>query len=385
MSTHGATIAEAVHNATQTKPFDAALWFVLVEEEDGAIVFDRNAHKLAIPASVRKLFTAAAVADCLGFSTQIETELWLDGDDVVLKGHGDPSFGSDRHGYEPETIAFAPFVRELQRREVLAVGDIVVDVSEYDRATLPYQWKLGNIAYGVAAPVDAIAWSENDIGDHAVASAGHSAGLAFREVLEDSGIAVVGDVRVEIDSRNWQQRVATVASPLVYDLLATVLKPSQNLFAETLHKKMSALGSGPASYEDSLERERLFLTETAGLETTTFRFVDGSGLAPDDLVTPAAIIAILRWMMEPSRRALWWDLLAEPGEEEGTLRRRLQPLAPRLRAKTGTVAGVNALAGVVARPDGRLRYFAVIVNHHLGSSSAASDLIDSIVESASEF
>ena len=91
------------------------------------------------------------------------------------------------------------------------------------------------------------------------------------------------------------------------------------------------------------------------------------------VVLLAAIIAILRWMMEPSRRALWWDLLAEPGEEEGTLRRRLQPLAPRLRAKTGTVAGVNALAGVVARPDGRLRYFAVIVNHHLGSSSAASE------------
>ena len=121
-----------------------------------------------------------------------------------------------------------------------------------------------------------------------------------------------------------------------------------------------------------------------GLGEKTFRFVDGSGLAPDDLVTPAAIVKMLRWMNEPSRRGIYWNLLPRPGEREGTLRSRLVPLADRLRAKTGTVAGVNSLAGIIAGRNGGYRYFAVIVNHHIGSSSAASRLIDDIVLAAAE-
>lgn len=379
-----ATVAEAVHAAAQTAPFDTALWFVLIEEEDGTIVHDRNAHKLAIPASVRKIFSAAAIAECLGPATRLQTELWLDGEDVVIKGGGDPSFGSDRY-YEPEAAAFEPFLRALQQRRVATVRDIIVDVSMFDRATLPYNWKLGNITAGVAAPVDAITWSENAIESHAVASAGHFAGLAFHEVLAENGIAVSGRVRVADEPRSWQERVAVVESPFVYEMLAAVLKPSQNLFAETLYKRMSAWGEEPASYDASFDREKTFLTGTAGLDPATFRFVDASGLAPDDLVTPAAIVRMLRWMNEPSRREIWWNLLAEPGSEEGTLRRRLVLLAPRVRAKTGTVAGVASLAGVIAGRNGAFRYFAVIVNHHLGSSFAAGNLIDSIVEAAADF
>ena len=379
-----ATVAEAVHAAASTRPFDSAIWFVLVEDDDGSVIYERNARKLAIPASVRKIFTATAVAECLPFDQRLETQMWIDGEDVVLLGQGDPSFGSDRFGYEPETVAFEPFVRALRERRISSIRDIVVDVSMFDRVTLPYQWKLGNITSDVAAPVDAIAWSENDIGRHAVASAGHFAGLAFRDVLHANGIAVTGTVRVEIEPRSWQELVASVESPFVYDLLATILKPSHNLFAETLFKAISA-GDGPASYEGARERERLFLTETVGLDATSFRFVDGSGLAPDDLVTPAAVVAMLRWMNHPHRRADWWNLLAAPGAPEGTLRRRLTPLVDRLRGKTGTVAGVNALAGIIAGRNGGYRYFAVFVNHHLGASSAATALIDAIVEAAADF
>lgn len=379
----GASIAETAHTAMNTQPYDAAVWFILVEEENGNVLFEHNAQKLAIPASVRKLFSSATVADCLGLDARMETQLWIDGQDLVLRGGGDPSFGSDRF-HEPEESAFDPFVRALRQRNVTSVRDIIVDVSMFDRVTLPYQWKLGNITSGVAAPIDAVTYSENDIGAHAVASAGHFAGLTFREVLEANQIAVTGRVRVDADGREWQELIATVESPFVYELLATILKPSHNLFAETLLKRVSADGE-PASYEDSLNRERLLLTERAGIDKDTFRFVDASGLAPDDLVTPAAIVKILRWMDDPIRRNVYWSLLAEPGAEEGTLRRRLIELAPRLRAKTGTVAGVASLAGIIRGRDGRTRYFAVIVNHHLGSSSGAAALIDSIVRAASDF
>ena len=120
--------------------------------------------------------------------------------------------------------------------------------------------------------------------------------------------------------------------------------------------------------------------QSIGIGETDFRFVDGSGLAPDDLVTPAAVIKILRWM---DKDPVWWNLLAIPGEQEGTLRRRLLPLADRLRGKTGTVAGVNSLAGIVRGREGGTRYFVIIINHHTGSGSTT--LIDEITTALADF
>lgn len=380
LSARAATIAEAVEVAAATPPFHRALWFVVVEDGSGNVVYERNAQSLAIPASVRKLFSAATVAECLGLGTQLRTELWLDGDDLVIRGDGDPSFGSERYEVSPEA-AFAPFVDALRRRGIDRVRDIVADVSLFDRVTIPYQWKMGNLTSEYAAPIDALAYRENEINDFAVGSPPIFAAHAFREVLRAAGIAVAGTIRVNIEPRPWAERLAAVESPFVFELLVTMLKPSQNLYAEMLYKR-SAAGPEPASYTAAGTLESAFLRTTLGLEEHDFRFVDGSGLAPDDLLTAAAVIRLLRWMDEPQRRGVWWALLAVPGEE-GTLRRRLLPLADRLRAKTGSVAGVNTLAGIVRGREGGTRYFAILINHHTAVTGTLP-LIDSIVEAIAD-
>ena len=133
-------------------------------------------------------------------------------------------------------------------------------------------------------------------------------------------------------------------------MIAYLLKVSQNLYAETLYKRIS-VDAKPASYDVSRDLEARFLTTDVGIDASEFRFVDGCGLSPDDLVTPAAVVKLLRWMNAPERRATWWTVLARPGEE-GTLVHRLLPLADRMRGKTGTVAGVNSLAGIIAGRNG---------------------------------
>jgi D-alanyl-D-alanine carboxypeptidase/D-alanyl-D-alanine-endopeptidase (penicillin-binding protein 4) len=334
-----------------------------------------------IPASVRKLFSSATVQQCLGSDARLATELWLDGNDVVLKGGADPSFGADRYGYD-EWNTFAPFIEAIRRRGIDRVHDVVADVSLFDRVTLPYQWKLGNITSSDAAPIDAITYRENAIGDDAVSSAGFYSALAFRDALQRAGIPADGSVRLQTDVRAWGEKLAQVESPFVEQLLMTVLKNSQNLYAETLYKRLSA-GEKPASYAASREIEAAFLTTEVGIDRTEFRFVDGSGLAPDDLVTPAAIVRLLRWMNAPQRRSLWWLVMAQPGGE-GTLRLRLTTLGDRMRAKTGTVAGVNSLAGIISGSDGRFRYFALGWNHHIATSGATA-LIDAIVQAIADF
>ena len=377
----GETIQEAAERAASTPPFDRALWFVVVEDESGRLLYQRNADTLAIPASVRKLFSASAVADCLGVHTRLATELHRDGDDLIIRGGADPSFGSARYEFTPQTT-FAPFVDAVRARGIRRVRDLIADVSLFDEVTIPYQWKMGNLTGDDAAVVDALAYRENHIEGFAVASPPLFALLAFRDELRAADIAVDGSLRTTREPKAWAEKLTAVDSPFIADLLGTVLRNSQNLYAEMLYKRISA-GEEPASYTRSREME-MELLNAAGITRDEVRFVDGSGLAPDDLVTAAAMVKILRWMNHPSRRGFTWEMLAQPGAD-GTLRRRLLSLADRLRAKTGSVAGVNSLAGFVRGRSGGLRYFAIAVNHHIGRSSDALRLIDAIVEAAANF
>ncbi len=88
--------------------------------------------------------------------------------------------------------------------------------------------------------------------------------------------------------------------------------------------------------------------------------------------------------MRPRAAQIFWSVLATPGEE-GTLRRRLLPLAARLRGKTGSIAGVNALSGIIAGTRGGYRYFSIIINHHTAESSTATRAIDDMVSAIADF
>ncbi|MBK5259632.1 MAG: D-alanyl-D-alanine carboxypeptidase/D-alanyl-D-alanine-endopeptidase [Thermoanaerobaculia bacterium] len=367
------TAEEAILEATTTRPFDKALWFILIEDEHGTVLHELNSDRLAIPASVRKLFSGSAAAQCLGYNRQFTTEFWIDHGDIVMRGDGDPSFGSDRYGH---SAPFAPVLSELKRRRIRSVRDVVADVSLFDRVTIPYQWKVGNLTSDFATPVDAIAYRENEIDNAAVPSPAIFAAQALRDTLREAGIEVTGRIRVEWEPRVGGERIAAVRSPFLQHMLYAVFRNSHNLYAEMLLKRMSA-GDEPASYSKSLEIERDFLVNDVGIDESEFRFVDGSGLASDDLVTPVAIVKMLRWMDAPQRRGIYRDLLAAGGVSDGTLRNRFKDLGERVHAKTGSVAGVNALAGIVTTRDGKPRYFAIIVNHHTGAG--AIGLIDAIV------
>jgi D-alanyl-D-alanine carboxypeptidase/D-alanyl-D-alanine-endopeptidase (penicillin-binding protein 4) len=422
------SLARRIDTIRHRPQLAGAIWGVDVVDDTGRTIYAHNEKTLLIPASNRKLFAAATVASCETLDRQIATELWRDGDDLVIRGGGDPSLGG-RWAFDRDAV-FAPFVAALKQRGIAEVRDVIADVSLFDRVTIPSTWKVGNLGSDYAVPTDALAYNENVVGvvaDHcatpvvvadpsfvpananvacgrgepsvrsdaanAIAMIGPMqehfqtlagiadpalyAAQALRDVLQRAGIRVTGKVIVNAAPRNWQERIATIESPPLWQLLSVVLKPSQNLYAEMLFKGLSA-GAQSASYEASEDIERRFLTSEAGVPGSDFRFVDGCGLSPDDLVTPRALVTILRWMDEPSRRAAWWMMLARPGDE-GTLRRRLLPFADRMRGKTGSISGVNALSGILKMPNGTHRYFSIIVNHNAGDSSDARKAIDAIV------
>ena len=357
---------------TLPPPPPHALTFVLIEDDDGTVLASNNADKLMLPASNRKLFASATIANCLGLDTRLATEVWRDGEDLVLVGDGDPSLGSWRYERSEDFNQLADLLRARGTR---TVRDVIADVSRFDRVTIPGSWKNGNLGADYAAPVDAITWGESEIAnDRSVPDPALWAAQSMRDALLSRGIAVTGTPRVVTERRVWQEKITEIRSPFVAQLLTTVLKNSHNLYAEMLLKRASN-GTYPASFA----LERAFLTNEAHVPPDEFNFVDGSGLAPDDLVSPRAIIAMLRWMNDPSRRGFWWSVMATPGEG-GTLHYRIVPLADRVRGKTGTINGVNALSGIIAMPDGRFRYFALAVNHNI--AGGGEEWLDEVVTRA---
>jgi D-alanyl-D-alanine carboxypeptidase/D-alanyl-D-alanine-endopeptidase (penicillin-binding protein 4) len=424
-----ATTATRIERAADVPELRNAIWGIDVQDDAGRVLYQRNARTLLMPASNRKLFAASTAINCFGLDHRFITELWLDGHNVVIRGGGDPSLGG-RWAFDRDAV-FATFVDALRAKGVQSVDDIIADASLFDRNTIPGSWKAGNLGSDYAAPVDALAYNENVVGvviencqqplvttdplfvpatAHVACGAGEVTvrsdannaltiegmmttrvsqlvaiadpalyvAQAFRDVLHRSGIEVRGATRVNATPRAWQERIAIIESPPLFMLLTTMLKNSQNLYAEMLFKGTAGTYGGA----EDLERE--FLAREVGIEVTEARFVDGSGLAPDDLVTPASIVTLLRWMNGPYRRGVFWSILATPGEE-GTLRRRLLPLASRLRGKTGTIAGVNALSGILAGAHGGYRYFSIVLNHHIAESSTATRAIDAMVNAIADF
>jgi len=173
-------------------------------------------------------------------------------------------------------------------------------------------------------------------------------------------------------------------SPPLIEILRIIDKVSQNLHAEMVSREVARVRQGTGSREAGLEEVRAFLAET-GIDETEYHFLDGSGLSPFGLVTPAAEVKLLRAMQESQYRELWKSMLALGGEE-GTLSMRFEgrPEARRIRAKTGTLTHAAALAGYIeSRSRGTLA-FSILANNYNAPGAEIRAVMDRIALSLTE-
>ena len=429
-----------------------AVWAFDIQDASGQAIVSRNPDQLMATGSVRKLFTAALVAECEDLDSTIATEVFLSGSQgpngvwngaLVIVAAGDPTIGG-RWEYETDRLRrLRTVAEELKRRGIKRLRDgVVVDVSAFESSTIGGAWKWDNVTDSYAAPIDAAAFNENaiaalvvprgcgkpvvvveppwiavrvetdcgeapfkveTIGSRQILVHGSTKELArdtlflaqrfpaeglgdaMQIALAEAGIAG-GEVTIRRtlstrDRRSLDVRIARIESQPVGAILNSVLAESSNLYAEMLFKRVSR-GNGVASWSGSLAIERDFLTRRVGLDPASFRFDDGCGLSPENLVTARSTIELLRYMRsEAGGREFWESVLAKPGAE-GTLRRRLPKLRGRLFAKTGTIDGAATLSGWLYRADGSPLFFSIFVNNHAADPHEVTKSIDRIVMAA---
>jgi D-alanyl-D-alanine carboxypeptidase/D-alanyl-D-alanine-endopeptidase (penicillin-binding protein 4) len=174
--------------------------------------------------------------------------------------------------------------------------------------------------------------------------------------------------------------IARLESPPFSVVAAKTMKPSQNLYTETIlwtlgeqlreqdQKDSMVRGSAPVygrmdSADIGLAATRAFRTQI-GIPADAVVQYDGSGLSRHDLITPAAVVQLYTYMAKQSRFAqAWKDSLTIAGVD-GTLRNRFKGTAAsgNVRGKTGTIDQVSALSGYMTTAAGEPLVFSIIVN-----------------------
>ena len=158
-----------------------------------------------------------------------------------------------------------------------------------------------------------------------------------------------------------------------------LMKVSQNLIAETLRARIGLASDVPdvdplAAASGAYERT----LATWGVPVEDVILADGSGLSRYDYVTVDALVAVLRHMAQEPRHAAAFQATLPILGVDGTLEHRLRGTRAegRVRAKTGSMSNVRALAGYVTTIAGERLAFAIVANNFKVRGSAIDAVTD---------
>ncbi|MEV7173105.1 D-alanyl-D-alanine carboxypeptidase/D-alanyl-D-alanine-endopeptidase [Streptomyces sp. NPDC093224] len=354
----------------------------VVDTATGQVLFESGARNAMTPASTVKIATAAAALAALGPEHRIRTTVvpGATPGQVVLVGGGDPSLTAKRKspaGSGGSLVALAADAAQALKAAGTATVTLGYDDSLY---TGPARHPIGvnpNIA-----PVTALAADEGRPDDSASGPVDRSddpardAALAFRDLLADRGITVTGEPARTKPAAGVQPLAVTLSTP-VSGLVERMLTNSDNDIAEALARQTALASGQPAGFEGA-EKAVTARLAGLGLDVSGSRFADGSGLNRADRVTAGLLTGLLAKAADPRHPELKPVLTGLPvAGFTGTLRARnagTSPAAGLLRAKTGTLSGVNSLSGTVVDSSGRLLAFAFLAGNTPGPEGAEKAL-----------
>lgn len=160
------------------------------------------------------------------------------------------------------------------------------------------------------------------------------------------------------------------------ELVAKMMKPSQNLYAQLQLLQVGEMRPGSDDSESKGLREMTAFLKEHGISRSEALLEEGSGLSRGALVTPNAIVKLLIAMRAGPVSKPFMESLPAAGVD-GTLRNRLSDpgLKGNVRAKTGSIRYVNTLSGFMVTKAGEHLVFSIMINNFEGGSISEIDQI----------
>jgi len=383
-----------------------------------------NAGEAMNPASVMKIVTTYAALELLGPAYRWKTEVWVDGDDLILRGTGDPKLN-----YE----AFWMMLRGVRARGVREIrGDVVLDRSYFgavseeridDEQFRPYNvspdallvnfkslrfvfapagervrvfvephlpgldlingLRLGTgpcpegrafrdliEASFVSSPQPRAAFSglyplecgERELNVALYSPEGYVAGM-IRHLWAEMGGTWKGSVRDGVVPPAAQLIHVHESQPLG-EIVRDINKFSNNVMARQLYLTLGAhFGGPPASAESALRavRQWLLLKNVLSPELV---IENGSGLSRLERASAATLATLLQ---EAWKSPVMPEFVASLPvvAVDGTMRKRLhhERVAGNAHVKTGLLSDTRSLAGYVLDHRGRRQAVVMMINH----------------------
>jgi D-alanyl-D-alanine carboxypeptidase/D-alanyl-D-alanine-endopeptidase (penicillin-binding protein 4) len=233
--------------------------------------------------------------------------------------------------------------------------------------------------------------------DLAMPDPAETTALALQQIFESRGVRVTGTIRVlhappaeiypdapvvlgpaPVPRAPDTIVFAVHISPPLSEIVRVTNKVSQNLHAELLLRAVAHEKKGFGVTDAGIWAEQDFL-KTVGVADGDVVFTDGSGLSRDDLVTPRAVVQLLRYDALQPWGADYIGTFPIAGVD-GTLETRLKDTvaASRIEAKTGALDHVRAISGFATTLHGERLIFSIFGNNNPQRGHEATVAADAI-------
>ncbi|GGD13803.1 D-alanyl-D-alanine carboxypeptidase/D-alanyl-D-alanine-endopeptidase [Nocardioides daphniae] len=329
-------------------------------------VFARGKDPL-LPASTTKLLTAVAALRTLGPGATFDTTVVEGGlGEIVLVGGGDPLLASEP---DPDAWPVRADLRTLAERTAdglrqrgLARVKLSYDASLFTGPAVNPHWEPSYVPDQVVSPITAL-WADSGhdpSGWGRVEDPARAAAVVFAKALRRAGVKVTGVAPGTAPER--AEEVADVTSPPVDQIVQRLLDVSDNETTEVMLRHVGRVALGEASSAAGTRAVGEVLSNLA-VDLTGWKQYDGSGLSRDNRFAARTLVDVLRIASSPDNPDLRAVVEGLPvAGFTGSLTSRFDDQRDglgRVRAKTGTLTGVHALAGIVTGADGVPMIFVV--------------------------
>ncbi|WP_246636599.1 D-alanyl-D-alanine carboxypeptidase/D-alanyl-D-alanine endopeptidase [Actinoplanes hulinensis] len=379
----------------------------VVDAASGTVLYERNADKMTTPASTTKVLTAATVLAARGPAHRLETRV-VAGErpgEVVIIGGGDPTLAVEED--DKDLFPGAARLDDLAAQVKKALGGtkptrVTVDTSLFTGPETANGWGSGDIADGQVARIQPLMVNAGRIepvhneygGDPRHSDPALAAGKLFAKMIGVPASAVSKGTAPEtaaVDPSASAAASATIApgdelgrveSPPMVQIVDWMLQQSDNVVAEALGRQVALAAGEEPSFKGAATAMTDQLTEL-GLPAELAVLNDASGLSNRNTIAPELLVKTLALAAGTDQPALSNIFNGLPvAGWSGTLETRFAtPSANEtaqgiVRAKTGSLSGVNTLAGVLVTRERRPLVFAIMAKGGANAITARAALDD---------
>jgi serine-type D-Ala-D-Ala carboxypeptidase/endopeptidase (penicillin-binding protein 4) len=403
---------------------------VAVCDADGTVLYRHRAAEPFVPASNMKLLTAAGVLHGLGQDFLFRTIFRVVDGELLVTASGDPNM-LDGTEHDP-VVVFGHVARELRSRDIHALRSVRLLPGPFTGPTRPPTWPQDQLHTYYCAPTSGFVLEQGTFIMSIQRSGGRNAKVQL--VAPPSGYTIKGSIsesttrkgatygaidlggslkvrgkfyrkspRVKIttavkDPQRWYrdtliERLAaggiqvnvgakTTSAGVVYEhrspllpALRRMLEDSSNFDAEQCVRVLGAIKNRDGSLEGGRAALAQQIAELVSMSPAGVVITDGSGLSKQNRITPGLLVVAMFHSFGGVDGGVLRDSLAVSGRT-GTLRKRFvgTDMVGRVRAKTGWIRGASSLSGLVEMPNGKRRWFSILMNYDRKRNGVNKDL-----------